>query len=286
MSCGAPFDGGLGQEKRFPAYLPYVTGLGLLALILLVLTATGVLKLGGGSGNDRLRVSGSSAPPGTQDIAAIPPQSLSVTGKNGEPAVAMTDQRMPEDVRRWLEHLKRVDRMRESANSDLVADMVKTMVAVKPATMTDEEDVAAAEARRKDTADHAIKDVDQIFSRLTQEFQKLPPPEECRPIADRYSQLLLGTRLMLSEILAAMQAGDIRALESKKGTSYGRIDNQAEEANGLIDGLCKKYKEPNNYSVFVDKAGSLGLGMGADMTPDTAEFAKIIDKLLKDSYGN
>ena len=92
----------------------------------------------------------------------------------------------------------------------------------------------------------------------------------------------------MGQIDQAISNLDVHALESLQGSTYARLDSKAQEANTLIDGICKKYQEPNKYAVFVDRGNSLSLGaalMGGANNVDEKAMMKIYEDLLNEGIG-
>ena len=283
--CGTAFDSVL-KPKR--AYMPLVIAWGCGLALLGLLFATGALRLGGRSGDSALQVPGES-----QDVSLLKKgetggPGLTVTGEASPPKIAEEGIGMPDDVRKWLEHLKRVDGLREGYNNSFAMTLIGKITSLRPGTFLNEEDGAVDEAQRKAAAQGFTGDVDNFFAKLTEDFQSLPPPAECGPIASQYATVLLETRGMLGQISQAVENLDTRSLEAMQGTTFSRLDTKAQEANTLIDDICKKYQEPNKYAVFVDKGNSLSLGaalMGGSNQVNEEALNKIYQDLLNEGIG-
>lgn len=270
-------------------HLPLIIGGVALAAIAGGLWATGALRLRGSDTDPTLRVAGDSANVGLQQRGENPAPAVALKGEQPAPAVRESLVVMPDDVRKWLEHLKRVDKQREAYNTTFVMSLMSKIGDLQPGTYIDEDSAAGDEARRKTSAHGVVGGVDTFFSKLTEDFQSLQPPIECGPIASQYSSVLLETRGMLGQITTAISNLDTRALESMQGTTFARLDTKADEANGLIAAICTKYHEPNKYDVFVDKGSALGLGAaitgGTAVGMDQKALQKLADELLNEGIG-
>jgi hypothetical protein len=269
--------------------VPVVVAMAVGVLALAALLASGAFKLRDKDGQAGLRV-----PAGADDVALRSrgdknSPALALSGTQDDPAVKQKDLRMPEDVRKWLEHLKRIDKKREDYNNAFVMKLMGQIGQLQPGAYIDEDSAADDEARRKNTANEVVGGVDSFFAKLTEEFQSLQPPVECGPIAAQYSSVLLETRNMVGQITTAITNLDTHALESMQGTTFERLDSKAEETNGSISAICEKYDEPNKFAVFVDKGSALGLGAamtGAAATGvDQKALQKIADDLLNEGIG-
>lgn len=281
MNCGEAVS--ISPKKRAGFLLPLLTGAGLLFALFATLAATGVLRLPGKSPNTApLLVPGAGSADTLAQEGSRSGGTLTVPGEAAPGTLPAADIRMPDDVRRWLEHLKRVDERREEQNSSMVSSLMRVMGSIKPGAFVDMDAADQDAERRKSSAGSAISDVDKIFDDLTRDFQSLPPPAECREIAQQYSAMLLEMRKMTTEVFVSMENLDIGALEKMKGSSFERVDTRAQHTNKLVDGLCKKYNEPNKYVLFVDRSSPLvGSGSLDKMSTDQA-YQQLLEQMLKD----
>ncbi|HWP31210.1 MAG TPA: hypothetical protein VNK96_05755 [Fimbriimonadales bacterium] len=183
---------------------------------------------------------------------------LGVAGKRDDPMLALEGSRMPDDLRNWLRHLKRVDMKREEMNRKLAGELVEKALSIKPGTFTDIEELEADAERRKNTASQEISSLVPEFRELIREFHKLPPPTEAQPIAQEYDRALLAMMEMTQEIMNALAKEDLSALMSMLNSSYSRIDERVKFTNERVDQLCKKYNEPNVYKLYVETPSSGG----------------------------
>lgn len=205
-------------------------------------------------------------------------EGLTVEGDLPQTSVTSAHSGMPEDILAWLRHLKRVDLKRESMNTQVASELFSLVGQVQPGAFSDEGALNADAQRRVGVADSAVTRVDGLFKELINEFQSLPPPAECRPIAEQYSRVLIETRKMIGEILESLHSADIGRLLGIMGTSYSRVDSNAKNANMLIDSLCRKYNTANEFAVFVDSK-SAGVLAGAN---GIENYAKLLEELMKE----
>jgi hypothetical protein len=283
--CGTSFDASIRGNNRF---LPLLIAAGGALALFGVLFATGVIQLGGRSRDAALTVPGGTPGPGLRKDAGTAAPNLALNAEAPGPGLQEEGIGMPDDVRKWLEHLKRIDRMREAYNSSYAMTLIGKVGSLRPGTFLDEEAASIDEAQRKAAASGLTGDVDNFFAKLTQDFQSLPPPAECAAIAGEYAGVLLETRGMLGQIDQAIRNLDIHSLESLQGTTYARLDAKADGTNTLIDAICEKYQEPNKYEVFVDRGNSLSLGaalMGGAGNVDEKAMMKIYEDLLNEGIG-
>ncbi len=271
-ACGA----GDSTPSRWVKIGPFLVGLLVLGAAALALYRTGLLKLPGTS-EPALAAAGHAGPtavvPGeTGPALSEPGESEPTTEKPGG---------MPEEIRAWLDHLKRIDRKREQLNTDLASEATAMIGTLQPGVYAETEagQAAADDAKRRTTAETFIENVDKRFQDLTAEFQKVPPPEECRRIAAQYTEALLGTRELTLALLEALQARSIQQAAALESKSFSRIDQPVDNANKLIDALCQKYGEPNVWQLYVERSSAFGSGMGAAAAMEG--YAKLLENVEK-----
>lgn len=284
---------GKGLDVAFSSKRPRALWLLVPAILLVsaaVLYATGTLRLRGDDGDPSLRIGGSAQDVALRQSGDNKPPTLALQGDTAPPSVNQTGITMPDDVRKWLEHLKRIDKQREGFNSTFAMKLIGKIGSLQPGTYFEEDPARADEAHRRGEASGIVGDVDTFFSNLATDFQSLPPPAECGPIASQYASVLLETRAMLGQISTAMTNLDTRALEAMQGTTFQRLDTKAEDTNDKIEAICKKYHEPNKYEVFVDKSSAIGIGSaltdaGPSLGMDQKAFLKLAEELMNEGIG-
>ncbi|MER3466421.1 MAG: hypothetical protein C4340_04640, partial [Armatimonadota bacterium] len=213
------------------------------------------------------------------------PPSLTLPGEPSS-GIGRNKQSMPDDVRAWLDHLKRIDRRRERLNEDLAKEAMDMMGSLHPGMFAETESDAATrdDSRRRGTAAEFIKRVNETFAALTRDFQNLPPPDECRRIAAEYNDALLGTRELMSDIIRALEELSIQRAATLEGKSLSRVDRPVQNANELIEALCKKYEEPNVWRLFVERGSASGMGAAAALE-SYGKLLENVDKWANDGGG-
>lgn len=289
--CGTPVGARVDRKVRV---LSVVTGMLVLAAFAFALHRAGVLQLPGGSSGSIAKdgaplpslalggeVGGAVTKPGdTPPSVALP----------GDPAPSTGRDRlaMPDDVRAWLDHLKRIDRERERLNEELGGEAMSIMGSLHPGVFAETEADAAAQddSRRRGTAEGFIQRVNQTFAELTRRFQSVPPPDECRRIAAEYNDALLGTRELMGDLIRALQNLSVQEAATLEGKSLRRVDQPVRNANELIEALCKRYEEPNVWHLFVESGSGLASGLGtAAALEGYGKLLENVDKWANDEGG-
>ncbi len=202
---------------------------------------------------------------------------LTEPGTVSSEGVGTVGMRMPDDIRRWLEHLKRVDLRREGANTQLGSELTGLVVSLMPGVFVDPEEAEANNQKRRSTAQAVFRQVDNLFADIQKDFYSLPPPRVCQPIAEEYSSALENTRAMVLDLIEAVASLDMGKAMSLQNQSYARIDARVATCNAMIEALCQRYREPNRYHLFVDKPSSTAVPSAQILE----NYRKLLESLLE-----
>jgi len=237
-----------------------------------------LLVIGGG-----LAALGLFGPKGQTTVAQAPadtPAVLPQAASPNTPALPMTPMEkpkevaMPDDIYRWLEHLRITEERRKSLSGDHMGDLLVMMTKMKAGGGImdalhglfgdDREnapvDIPESKAETVQT-DAAQKRKD--WQALQDFFLSYPPPSECSPIQASYAQALGETSAMMMEVLDAIEMADqnpeaaIAALTKMQGTSSGRIDTLAKQTDDQVQDICDKYKTRKWFSINADFGGGM-----------------------------
>jgi hypothetical protein len=212
---------------------------------------------------------------------------LASVGANGEPVLeskAPTNTAMPDDVREWLDHLRRAEEKREEIATKQVTEAIGMLTELKSAgggmdlssIMEGGEGDGQPQAQAKDPQAPgrvvgSANDMKSDWRRLIQAFDAKPAPAECAEMKEQYDRVLNETGNMIEEIVSVVQnigddpMGAIGKLEGMQGKSTGRIDSFARNVDQGVASICSKYDTPKWFSVKTDFGGggsmlmSLGL---------------------------
>lgn len=209
---------------------------------------------------------------------------MSVLPKPGESAPAITPAagtdpgpitgaedpaNMPEDVRAWLEHLRRIEGERSRLSN---AQVGQAMVALTKLQLGGTEsllgdllgdnpedfnaDVTPAQEFKVST-----ENIRSEWQALATDFRSLPPPAECAPIAANYNTTLGETSAMIMDIIGAINQSSenpdaaVAALSGMKGQSASRIDQSALATDDGVAQICAKYQTRKWFSIAADFGG-------------------------------
>jgi hypothetical protein len=237
------------------------------------LFATGALRFGASQNVDpNLRASGSQGPSTLPSSGEQGPNSLGVTGQS-QPNLQSEGQKvvMPDDVRKWLEHLERIEKRRMDMASRQVGQALEMLIALQaggtmPMIQGLLDEAATGEEQPmkgpiRDTVDSA-EQIREGWRVLNADFNSYPPPAECVPIRNDYDVALRETGAMISDILGAVanaeadRSGALAALMKMRGTSK-HIDASAVDTDDGVQRICDKYETRKWFKVTADVGGGL-----------------------------
>lgn len=270
LQCGHPANGSV-SGSRLPKWLPFVTGVLILAGVTWSLSKAGLIRVGGAAAkNPQLAASGETneslslggerngsvlTVPGEGANSALaiggsqPSPSLTVEGQQSPPSVYL-EAGMPADVYNWLKHLRETERRRFAAIDGAKDPSMEPNVGTA-------EKVEAERNRRIGEASNTVASASDYFRDLIQFFRSVPPPEECRPIATEYNAALDEILRMTSEIEQGLATMDVDRLLRLQGQSVNRIDARIRAADDLVDGVCREYGVPNEFRLSPESGASV-----------------------------
>jgi hypothetical protein len=234
--------------------------LALVALSLVGLGASGLLRFGAPKSEPQLQAKSQAPPSLLQARAFTSDTNLSA------PAPARTE--MPADIKAWLEHLQAIERRRVEMTNDHLSKMFVTMATVQGAGALemlqglmnpDGPDLEPTAPHQRFAEDLApLKD---DWARLLADFNAIPPPAECVPIRHDYDQAVRETSGMIGDLIDVLsqpienkeqQSAAVQALMRWKGKSNERIGEPARRADQALAAVCEKYSTPKWFSIAAD----------------------------------
>lgn len=214
-----------------------------------------------------------------EPIAVLPatgkssPPSLAATGQSSPPQLQAQGQKvyMPDDVRRWLEHLERIERIRMDMSAEQVGQAMEMLVALQAGGTLPmlqgllDEASGGEEVKVPGPVQSTMESAQNIrgkWQKLTVDFNGLQPPAECVPIRNEYDVALRETGAMIGDIVAAVEGssenrdGALAALMKMRGKSTG-IDKSAVKTDDLVQRICDKYETRKWFKITADVGGGL-----------------------------
>jgi hypothetical protein len=181
---------------------------------------------------------------------------------------AQAPKQMPENIRKWLEHLEKIEKLRgKLAQKGLAEFMVMAPSLQQGADIEALKALASGDPNAempKSAADKVAdtsSDSKVAWADLRREFDSFPPPPECKSIADSYGHALDETGAMIQDILDAVQVAKDdpqKALQTLYGmkNSSKSIDEYGNAADDKVKEICDFYDTRKWFSINSDFGGS------------------------------
>lgn len=178
-----------------------------------------------------------------------------VTSADPTPVLSSGAGEMPDDVRTWLEHLRKIESARIALATGEVQDAAQVLMGLQSSDLTRalDEDADSQEDERRSALERAGKvagdmgTMRQAWRTLQTAFDSVSAPAECASIQRSYDQVIGETGAMIVEIVGAMRSASddpqaaVKALTAMQGQSKARIDVPARMSDQGVDQLCRKY---------------------------------------------
>ncbi len=288
MPMAAPYV----QPRKKAGLMGVIVGVVILAAVVFGLNAAGVLQLQAkntvpkalqaeGSDNrlSALDAQGSNTTPETLSAQGSnsAPSVLDAQGASGGPVLGsdVSKKSMPDDVRRWLEHLERIEKRRIAMTEEqLAAAMVQMTELSLGGSMSDIQkllDDGETTQENIDTARRAVNTFEgnrRKWTALNEDFLSVAPPAECIPLRNEYTTVLSETGSMILEICKAVEDADtdrqgaLTTLMRMQGKSDARIGRPARGSDRKLGEICDKYDTSKWFSIASDVGGGLMGKMG------------------------
>ncbi len=232
--------------------------------LLLGLKAAGILQFGSRTPDNRtLAAEGQQAPDTLAVRGSAPPASLQQPHTNGPG--------MPDDVRRYLLHVERIEKKKLDLASRMIAELqvFKTKLGTfggAEGLLGHDEDLGG-DGKRPDTETQGtFSDVKGRWSALVEEFKSVDPPQQCVGLRDDYYRALSeipGLTGDVQEVINAVNtdpAGALQKAEAMKGTSTV-IDKYFGSSDDDLGKICSTYNTSKWFNIARDVGtGSLSSG--------------------------
>ena len=276
MPAGPSLAGDFQQQKRRTTMIAIVIGC-IAALFAggLALRSMGILGQNGNRpGDSSLTAQGKLPDDGSLLATGKRPDGVLMAPGNrqgaqlGANAVAPID--MPDDIYKWLEHLRKTEEKR----LDITMGQLTTAYTEKEKSQL---------AGGVDALKDLLNGIDDPNSELHSPTEKLagvlkkmhddtidllaffnsyPPPPECVPIRDAYAQSLNETAAQMGDIADHLATGDVEKLMKMEGKSAQGIDSAGAKTDRLVGEICDKYHKRRWFTIASDIKSSPIFGSG------------------------
>ena len=185
-------------------------------------------------------------------------------------ATAKAPEGMPDDIYKWLEHL----RISEEKRNAITMSQLTTAYTEK-----EKAQVAGGVDALKDLLNgiddpnsemhppteklaSLLKDMHDQVRDVLGFFDSMPPPKECIPIRDAYDQALNEEAAQMGDIADHIAAGDVEKLLKMEGKSAQGIDSAGAKTDRLVGEICDKYHTRRWFDIATDIKSSPIFGAG------------------------
>ncbi len=162
----------------------------------------------------------------------------------------------PQHVVDWLEHLRRTEeqRRRMERNVAPVMSMLVQATVARAAAMGGiaQGDFDKAEAdyeREREKLRQGYQQRQREWAQLLQQFQSVPPPPECRTLADTYFAGLSQYVTTITQIEKSLIENDIGGLTGMLGSVQSDLDSRFARADEELTRVCEQYGIRKYFSI-------------------------------------
>jgi hypothetical protein len=193
---------------------------------------------------------------------------LAAVGNQGPPVLNREEkapEKMPQDVYDWLKHLERCEKMKVEITGDQAAElsvyMTKFSALGAGMGMFNPYDQASEEGEDQPPAEYTkgkVLDLRPKWNELITYFRSVPPPDECRPIAEDFDRALSEIPGMMGDVGDILNSADedptaaLKLAKKLQNSSYGDIDRYFARTDEKVSQICKKYNTNKWFNIAPD----------------------------------
>lgn len=270
MHCGQPLAAPIqaaaaAQNRKLGLFIGIGT---VLAIALIGLFTAGWLQRSAQAPDNRNLQATATPPPDTLQVrATAPPASLNVE--------AQRPTGMPDDIRRYLEHVERIEKRKQELANEQVSQMTVMLAQMQAGAMAIQ--MAEAGAVDPEEAPHrqtqtTIRSLKPDWQALVDEFRSVRPPAELLPLANDYYRALNEVPAMAGDIadllnsVASDPASALTKARNMRNTSASTIDTFFRKSDTALGEICAKYNTDKWFSIKSDVGGGASFAIPG-MTP-------------------
>lgn len=151
----------------------------------------------------------------------------------------------PQHILNWLEHLKRIEQRRQAMerNFNPALNMLKDALALK-FEMEEE-----GQQQRMQNLEKGYQSYRQDWAGLLRDYQSVPPPPECKVLADTYFVALSNYVNFMLQIEQAMEKQDLNALMNMRGTAQAQVDQKLSDSDVELARVCQQYGIRKDFKI-------------------------------------
>jgi hypothetical protein len=177
---------------------------------------------------------------------------------------------MPDDIYKWLEHLRISE---EKRNEVTISHLTTAYTEKEKAQLEGGVDAVKDLLNGIDDPNSEMhpptEKLGQVLKQMHDDvrqvqvfFDSMPPPQECIPIRDAYDQALTEEAAQMGDIGDHLASGDIEKLLKMEGKSAAGIDSAGAKTDRLVGEICDKYNKRRWFSIASDIKSTSIFGSG------------------------
>ncbi|HVT11773.1 MAG TPA: hypothetical protein VHE55_05870 [Fimbriimonadaceae bacterium] len=238
----------------------------LLLLLFIGLKASGVLAFGSKAPDNAVLNARGQGPDNSL---------LQSRGDKTNPTLEVSRVTMPDDIRNWLEHLARMEKKKQALTATQLQQVRELQSELGGASgLTTPEDVQKMtdpDYNSFPTIDKATAMLNQLqpdWVALKKEFDSVPPPTECKPIAESYDaglQNIVDVFDSVEKLVSGVNLTDQNSIKKSAddvkevGLRHRRgIDGEFQQTDDQVQDICDKYQTRKWFKIDAH-GGSAGL---------------------------
>jgi len=158
---------------------------------------------------------------------------------------APTPQQPPKHVLDWLEHLKRIEMRRQAMerNFNPALNMLKDALALK-FEMEEE-----GQQQKMQNLEKGYQTYRQDWAGLLRDYQSVPPPPECRVLADTYFVALSNYVNLMMQIEQSLETQDLSTLMNMRGSAQAQVDQKLSNSDVELARVCQQYGIRKDFKI-------------------------------------
>ncbi|MCS7209462.1 MAG: hypothetical protein NZ874_07815 [Fimbriimonadales bacterium] len=180
------------------------------------------------------------------------------TPKVEAPSVVETDtpKPPPKHIVDWLEHLRKTEERRRQMErniapvmSMLVQAMVARAAAMSGVAQGDLDKAEVDYEREREKLRQSYQQRQREWAQLLQFFQSVPPPPECRTLADAYYAGLSQYITTITQIEKSLVENDLSTLTGLLGSAQSDLDARFARADEELSRVCEQYGIRKHFAI-------------------------------------
>ncbi len=177
----------------------------------------------------------------------------------------------PQDVVKYLEHLKKVDDARLELQRREVASMLGMMTKAQAANLeqwlkASDPDTQINEADSTAEAKKMTSELNTEWQKLSAFFLSVPAPEPCATLAGQYYDALRGVLTSFQQINQKVADLDVSALYMMKGQTDA-VDAKFTKTDTELSSVCTRYGIDKTFSITPDGGMPSVTGLQVPVSP-------------------